>query len=30
MSFIDPILSPPMWEPMLPNIDPDEWEDDDD
>jgi hypothetical protein len=30
MSFIDPIVPTPMWDPVTPSIDPDEWEDDDD
>jgi len=30
MSFIEPIVPTPMWDPYSPTIDPDEWEDDDD
>lgn len=29
MSFIDPIVPDPDWGNPFPNIDPDEWEDDD-
>jgi len=30
MSFIDPIVPNPNWGNPFPNVDPDEWEDDDD
>jgi hypothetical protein len=30
MSFIDPIVPNPDWGNPFPNVDPDEWEDDDD
>jgi hypothetical protein len=30
MSFIDPIVPDPDWGNPFPNVDPDEWEDDDD
>ena len=30
MSFIDPIIPEPDWGITSPNVDPDEWEDDDD
>jgi hypothetical protein len=29
MSFIDPIVPNPDWGNPFPNVDPDEWEDDD-
>jgi hypothetical protein len=29
MSFIDPIVPDPDWGNPFPNVDPDEWEDDD-
>lgn len=30
MSFIDPIVPEPDWGNPFPNVDPEEWEDDDD
>ena len=30
MSFIDPIVPNPDWGNPFPNVDPDEWKDDDD
>lgn len=30
MSFIDPIVPDPDWGNPFPNVDPDEWEDEDD
>jgi hypothetical protein len=30
MSFIDPIVPNPDWGNPFPNVEPDEWEDDDD
>ena len=30
MSFIEPIVPDPDWGNPFPNVDPDEWEDDDD
>lgn len=30
MSFIEPIIPEPDWGITSPNVDPDEWEDDDD
>jgi hypothetical protein len=30
MSFIDPIVPTPDWGNPFPNVEPDEWEDDDD
>jgi hypothetical protein len=30
MSFIDPIVPAPDWGNPFPNVEPDEWEDDDD
>ena len=30
MSFIDPIVPNPDWGNPFPNVDPEEWEDDDD
>jgi hypothetical protein len=30
MSFIDPIVPNPDWGNPFPNVDPDEWEDEDD
>lgn len=30
MSFIDPIVPKPDWGNPFPNVEPDEWEDDDD